>query len=492
MSLNIQSAEPPSDIAATRLTKSPAVRPPVPEQPDSSSKFIKALKATLGVVVFPLSYGISKAALPSSFFNALCSKNERDQLRQELIASKGTECERLSLQTQDGAVLDAMAIYQNSESQEQNPADQKWIILFNPNGMTYEENLHFAHDYGQKVGANVLVFNYRGVGDSTGHPTCGEDLVQDGLRCVQHLNQERGVRAENILIHGHSIGGGIGTQVAARYSPQESTQGSSQGKVKLISDRSFSSMQAAATEITAEKTNALMGKIVGQLFKVFGWEINAEQSWGEVENENKARVFHVADKMILPEASLHIRLHNKRREEGSPPRTENIVQLSAGKRISQADREASIELMEDLATTLRPTFKTLQGTENKELKDKFKELGERRAEAESLDDLALLQLFRDYSEACHQLDIFIVQNRDTFTPEELRNLNKDSAQRQEILGRMRNKLQPKDPNYHMYSLSQNQADFQAVSSVAQKLLGITPAPEKASAESSAEVSPDLA
>lgn len=46
-----------------------------------------------------------------------------------------------------------------------------------------------------------------GVGMSEGLPLTGEDLIQDGVAAMLHL-LEQGVRSQNVLIHGFSMGGG--------------------------------------------------------------------------------------------------------------------------------------------------------------------------------------------------------------------------------------------------------------------------------------------
>lgn len=45
---------------------------------------------------------------------------------------------------------------------------KQWVIWTNANGVPYEQNLVFLYEYCNKLGVNVLSFNYRGVGQSTG------------------------------------------------------------------------------------------------------------------------------------------------------------------------------------------------------------------------------------------------------------------------------------------------------------------------------------
>jgi hypothetical protein len=55
-----------------------------------------------------------------------------------------------------------------------------WMIWFNPNAALYEDVMPFCQNYGDAMGSNVLVFNYRGVGNSESYIHCAHDMVKDG------------------------------------------------------------------------------------------------------------------------------------------------------------------------------------------------------------------------------------------------------------------------------------------------------------------------
>jgi alpha/beta superfamily hydrolase len=52
--------------------------------------------------------------------------------------------------------------------------------------------------YGAKLGVNVLTFNYRGVGHSTGWPFNAIDLVKDAQAAVEYLKNVK-VRTPYVL-----------------------------------------------------------------------------------------------------------------------------------------------------------------------------------------------------------------------------------------------------------------------------------------------------
>ena len=70
-------------------------------------------------------------------------------------------------------------------------ADQ--MIWFNANGVVMEQILPFIAAYAQDVGVNAIVFNYRGVGASTGWPYTADLLTADGRAIVHYLTKQHNV-----------------------------------------------------------------------------------------------------------------------------------------------------------------------------------------------------------------------------------------------------------------------------------------------------------
>lgn len=58
-------------------------------------------------------------------------------------------------------MLDAVVIKSSVHS-------DRWVIWTNANGVPYEQNLDFLLNYSDKLTVNILTFNYRGVGQSSG------------------------------------------------------------------------------------------------------------------------------------------------------------------------------------------------------------------------------------------------------------------------------------------------------------------------------------
>ena len=256
--------------------------------------YIAASFCSVGLV--PLArYGLRKLAgriiLPSTCFTKL-GRQRREALFNHwfhhIVSGSGGRAiervERLKLTTPDGVTLDACAI--TSASQEGSlPAEQRWIVYFTGNVEQWEDNLDIAHGYLEKTGANILLFNYRGVGLSEGVRDSPEKLILDGETMMQYLIDAVGVKSEHIVVHGRSIGGGVGSQ-ARKLHPEGG----------IVCDRSFASMAIEAT--------ALFGWGMAKLLRGLGWELDTVAAWEKIKGR-KVIVYHHKDGIIPYQASLY-------------------------------------------------------------------------------------------------------------------------------------------------------------------------------------------
>jgi pimeloyl-ACP methyl ester carboxylesterase len=85
--------------------------------------------------------------------------------------------------------------------------------------------------------ANILAFDYRGVGQSEGTATSARDLEQDTLAAYTYLTTVENAKNSQIVIHGWSLGGGAAAAVRAKFPGP------------LVSDRSFSSLGSVAKSL---------------------------------------------------------------------------------------------------------------------------------------------------------------------------------------------------------------------------------------------------
>jgi len=124
-------------------------------------------------------------------------------------ADVGLAFERLKLTAADGAQLAAWFVPA--------PAASHTILFCHGNAGNISDRLDGVKRL-QRLGYSVLIFDYRGYGDSGGSPT-EEGTYLDADAAWRHLTDERGVPPESIILFGESLGGAVAIHQAAREAP---------------------------------------------------------------------------------------------------------------------------------------------------------------------------------------------------------------------------------------------------------------------------------
>jgi hypothetical protein len=88
-----------------------------------------------------------------------------------------------------------------------------------------------------RLGLNVLIFDYRGYGNSEGSPD-EQGLYQDARTAWNYLVQKKAASPKDIILFGRSLGGVVATRLASEVQP-----------LALIIESTFSSARAMADEI---------------------------------------------------------------------------------------------------------------------------------------------------------------------------------------------------------------------------------------------------
>lgn len=143
-------------------------------------------------------------------------------------AQAGLAYEEIFLTTADGTRIAAWFV----------PAENaRGVLLFchgNAGNISHRlESLEIFH----ALGLAVLIFDYRGYGASSGHPS-EEGTYQDAEAAWQYLVQERHVSPAEIIIFGRSLGGAVAARQAAKTSPRA-----------LILESSFTSVPDLAASL---------------------------------------------------------------------------------------------------------------------------------------------------------------------------------------------------------------------------------------------------
>ena len=101
---------------------------------------------------------------------------------------------------------------------------------------------------------NVLCFDYRGYGQSTGHPTRA-GTIADAHAAAEYLQSRNDVDAESIVILGQSLGGAVGIVLAERW----------HGARGLAVEGAFSQYRAEAMYVC--RKNIFMRPLAGLMAK---------------------------------------------------------------------------------------------------------------------------------------------------------------------------------------------------------------------------------
>ncbi|WP_047678769.1 MULTISPECIES: MARTX multifunctional-autoprocessing repeats-in-toxin holotoxin RtxA [Xenorhabdus] len=156
---------------------------------------------------------------------------------------------------------------QGTEASTEQSITKKVVLFIHGSGSSAEEQADAIQLHYQKQGIDLLAVNMRGYGSSDGHPS-EKGLYQDARTMFHYLVNDRGIKPENIIIHGYSMGGPIAADLA-RYAEH-----SGQPVSGLLLDRPMPSMTKA---ITAHEVPNPAG-ITGVLAKAVNGRFSVEKN----------------------------------------------------------------------------------------------------------------------------------------------------------------------------------------------------------------------
>lgn len=238
-------------------------------------------------------------------------KKELDKAREEFLAQPGNadRSRRMYIQRADGKKIDSFEM-SSSNQKHVLPQDQKWVVYFNGNSMAYEKNLNNLREFSDQLNANVLAFNYSGVGHSQGRTSSVRDAALDGEAMMQYL-LSNGVERKNILIYGWSWGGAVGAEVAINHQIElkENNVAVHHDYVNFCSDRSFSTLKKLVHILPLYNSRSrFIAKIHGALnyffVKTLGWDFDSVKNYDKIKGY-KWIIYTKQDLKIPHKASLY-------------------------------------------------------------------------------------------------------------------------------------------------------------------------------------------
>jgi fermentation-respiration switch protein FrsA (DUF1100 family) len=123
----------------------------------------------------------------------------------------GWEYERVEITTEDGETIVGWFL----PASPGGVVERRWVVLYcHGNGGNIGDRLHIL-DGLRALGLAVLIFDYRGYGESSGRATVDGTRL-DVIAAWRHLVDVRGFDPSEIVLWGRSLGGAVAIDQAAR------------------------------------------------------------------------------------------------------------------------------------------------------------------------------------------------------------------------------------------------------------------------------------
>jgi hypothetical protein len=186
----------------------------------------KPLRKTLLNLIYPATKLYSPKALQAkklnwaqkravedtlSTYNAERGLFERTTLETEIEEKKA---KRIAFYTEDGHKLDGCIVY--GDPKDHNLKHKKMMVMALGNAFTWQIAYAHARLMAEKFGCNVLLYNPRGVGKSSGKTQTMHDAVVDCRAAISYALRKvcldpntNQVDAQKLGVYGHSLGGGV-------------------------------------------------------------------------------------------------------------------------------------------------------------------------------------------------------------------------------------------------------------------------------------------
>lgn len=226
----------------------------------------RIVKLVLCIIIFPIgiyylihSLAGKLALLPSSSPILMgYEKDHANNVRSKIALDTEWKYKRLTIAV-DGYEIDAMIM-----GKESTLGNGRWLLASNGNGEFYEDRLS-SREFKQivsEIDGNAIVFNYPGVGASSGLPN-RQAMAKAYRAMLTFLEKE--AEAKEIIGYGYSMGGGVQGDALNTHELKEDV------KYVFVKKQTFSDIASAATHITNSR-------VLGFIVRFFGWNTSSVES----------------------------------------------------------------------------------------------------------------------------------------------------------------------------------------------------------------------
>jgi len=246
---------------------------------NTESKVWRIAKIIFSVLIFPVGIyyllhaiaGKVSPILPATNPSLLMGapKNWLYTERQRISFPPGKEnlkYKRITIKV-DGYKIDTVIMINPSSNK-----NKRWVIKSNGNGEFYEEELLSKASSFKRIlsglDANGIVFNYPGVGSSTGMPN--RDAMAKAYKAILRFltDKKNGAGATEIIGYGYSIGGGVQGEALNTHKLCDGV------KHAFVKDRTFADLASTGSHIVG----GCLGHIAEFFIRLSGWNISPTKS----------------------------------------------------------------------------------------------------------------------------------------------------------------------------------------------------------------------
>jgi len=237
---------------------------------NTENKIIRIAKQIFSIIILPIGIYhllhalVGKVALLPASTPSLMgrSNNYANRIRSTISLDGEWKYKRITVEV-DGYNIDAVIMGKTSSL-----SNGRWILASNGNGEFYEQKLSYSYDFKQilsELKGNAIVFNYPGVGASSGLPN--RQAMAKAYRAILNLleDKENGIGAKEIIGYGYSIGGGVQGDALKTHELKKDI------KYVFVKNRTFSDLSTTASILTRNP-------FLGFLVKLLGWNMDSVES----------------------------------------------------------------------------------------------------------------------------------------------------------------------------------------------------------------------
>ncbi len=248
---------------------------------------------------FLISVAIAYAAVTALVFLFQSRLVFYPEIGREMVVSPqtyGLKFEPADIRTADGETLSAWWV----------PADEPrgTMLFFHGNAGNISHRLDYLLLF-NRMRFNTLIVDYRGYGKSTGSPS-EEGTYRDAEAAWDYLRGARSVQAQNLVIVGESLGGGVASWLAAKLSliPSPSPEGRREKDSAPLLEREGAGVRTGPRAVVLLSTFTSATDLGAQIYWFLPVRLISRLGYDNAENLKriKAPVFiaHSRDDDIIP------------------------------------------------------------------------------------------------------------------------------------------------------------------------------------------------